>query len=312
MNQLTLEKKDFEAALGESLSDTFGGKIASYHFLYEMMSPRERDAVILRILEVLNSDLMRAGEHRLQQWESGWAENAAAVVAGSPDALIPRYFGKYPVVRWRQEFIKPISPHFEYHMLAAIQDWIFESYLKDVDAIYEFGCGTGHNLARAREVNARAMLYGLDWAMSSQEVIALTAKQDKDIRLKGARFDIFHPDYALALDPNSAVYTVAALEQISDGFKGFVDYLLEKKPSVCIHIEPIGELLDPKNLVDFLSLQYFKKRNYLSGFLEYLRSLEKEGTIVIRKAQRSYIGSLFIEGYSVIVWSPRDGGLKNF
>ena len=73
---------------------------------------------------------------------------------------------------------------------------------------------------------------------------------------------------------------------------------------MCIHIEPIEELLDKNILLDYLSIKYFEKRNYLSGFLSGLKKLEKQNKIKILKADRNNIGSLFIEGYSIIVWQP--------
>jgi hypothetical protein len=33
--------------------------------------------------------------------------------------------------------------------------------------------------------------------------------------------------------------------------------------------------------------------------------LERDGLIDIHLVQRTYIGRLFIDGYSVVVWSPR-------
>ena len=35
--------------------------------------------------------------------------------------------------------------------------------------------------------------------------------------------------------------------------------LVGARPRLCIHIEPIEELLNPNNLMDYLSLQYFKR-----------------------------------------------------
>ena len=77
-----------------------------------------------------------------------------------------------------------------------------------------------------------------------------------------------------------------------------------KKPDYCIHVEPIEELLDENNLLDWLLIQYFNKRKYLKGFLNHLHVLEKNSNVEILKAQRSYIGSLFIDGYSIVVWKP--------
>ena len=80
--------------------------------------------------------------------------------------------------------------------------------------------------------------------------------------------------------------------------------MLEKKPGICVHLEPIDELLDDNNLIDDLSIKYFRKRNYLKNYLPYLENLEKNGKINIIKKQRIYSGSYFIEGHSLIVWKP--------
>jgi hypothetical protein len=69
-------------------------------------------------------------------------------------------------------------------------------------------------------------------------------------------------------------------------------------------MEPIDELLDKDILVDNLSIKYFRKRNYLNGFLPYLESLEEKNKIKILKKQRIFSGSYFIEGHSLIVWKP--------
>ena len=122
--------------------------------------------------------------------------------------------------------------------------------------------------------------------------------------IKGYNFDFFKPNKKIKIADNSAIYTVAALEQIGSNYKAFVSYLLKNKPDICVHVEPIAELLDENRLIDNLSIKYFRKRNYLNGYLDYLKGLEKHGEIKIIEAKRPYIGSLFIEGYSIIVWSP--------
>ncbi len=301
-----LTPEDFGAAFGDILSTEVKTRIARHHFKYARLTLDERDAWLLKIVQFLTADsVVFSGEHRIGQWETGWGENLAAFKkAPSWEALTPRYFGKYPVVRWRQDFIKPLSPDFEQHSLSVVQYWIFDKFLKGVSSVYEFGCGTGHNLRRIREVNPAARLYGLDWARSSAELVNGIASSGLDANVEGKVFNVFTPDMSFKLAPKSGVVTVAALEQVGAHFKEFLDYLIENKPSVCVHIEPVGELLDEENLLDFLSIRYFKKRNYLSGFLDALRELEQQGKVNILEARRSYIGSLFIDGYSVVVWSP--------
>ncbi len=161
-------------------------------------------------------------------------------------------------------------------LLSILQYWIFEKYLKDFPTIYEFGCGTGHNLLRLRELNKKAILWGLDWAKSSQKLINGVAKALNDNALKAHHFDYFNPNYDFKLDPHGAVYTFASLEQTCKNYKKFVSYLLKNKPSLCVNIEPTGETLDQNNLLDSLSIQYFKKRKYLDGYIGYLKELEKK------------------------------------
>ena len=72
-----------------------------------------------------------------------------------------------------------------------------------------------------------------------------------------------------------------------------------------MHLEPIEELLPDTEPLANISRQYFKKRNYLSGYLSQLMELEKSQSIEIFSAERSGFGSFFIEGYSVIIWRPK-------
>lgn len=303
----TLTDKDFEGVLEKSLSKLIRKKINQARFKYYKLTPELKDQCIKNIVHLLQSpDIIRAGKHRLDQWEKGWGENLEHFQKNKQERdVLPYYFGKYPILRFKQQFIEAASDKFEYYTLAIIVDWLFEKYFQNVGAIYEFGCGTGHHLLRLRQFNRNANLYGLDWTTASQKLINSVAKERHDKKLFSKQFDFFNPDSLLRLEKDSAIYTVAALEQIGTKYKSFIKYLLQNKPKICVHVEPVAELLDSENnLLDYLSVEYFKKRNYLSGFLDYLKNLEKQGKIKIHQAQRSFIGSLYIEGYSIIVWSP--------
>ena len=100
------------------------------------------------------------------------------------------------------------------------------------------------------------------------------------------------------------VYTVASLEQIGEKHDKVLEFLIDKKPGLCIHFEPIHEVLDEENTLDYLTIQYFNKRNYLKNYLTTLRSLEAQDKIRILDVRRLYYGSKFIEGHTVIIWKP--------
>jgi len=303
-----LTEIDFSLAFSDDLSSFVKNRINEYSFKYVELSTRQTDDLILKVIQtLLSKDILRSGEHRRDQWEFGWRENLELFLnhPDNIDLLIPKYFDKYNTIRFLGRFIEPVSEKFELHSLSVILDWLFDMYLRDVDAVYEFGCGTGHNLFRVRDINPKAILFGLDWARSSQEIISKIVLNKIDKNMFGLNFDYFKPNYDINILDNAAIYTVASLEQVGNLWGPFLDYLIMQRPKLCIHIEPISELLDENCLIDFLSIKYFERRNYLSGFLEGLKQLERLGKVKIHRAQRTHIGSLFIEGYSVIVWSPR-------
>ena len=83
-----------------------------------------------------------------------------------------------------------------------------------------------------------------------------------------------------------------------------LEFFLESKPSICVHAEPLRELYDEKNLMDYLAMRYHEKRNYLVGLVPRLKELEMDGRIEILHLHRVMFGSLFHEGYSLLIWRP--------
>lgn len=306
MKLKTIDIESFEEAFGEKTSEFVRDKILSYDFSYQEVSKDEKEKLVLSIIKKIDSGLSRSGEHRLNEWDKGWAENRDQLEKDlSFESLIPKYFGKLPYVRWKQEFIKPASNNFEYNMVQTLQYWLFEKFFSSVESIYEFGCGTSHNLFRAAQTNPDAEIWGLDWAASSQETISLINK-NLNLNFNSHKFDFFNIDEQFKLNKNSGVYTFAALEQVGESHKDFINYLLDQNPEVCLHVEPIAEIIDENNLNDYLSIQYFKGRNYLSSFYDYLLELESENKIEILMSKPSFVGSQYINGYSLVAWKPKN------
>jgi len=107
------------------------------------------------------------------------------------------------------------------------------------------------------------------------------------------------------LGSNVGVMTVASLEQVGSDFGKFLDYLMFVKPDFVLHIEPEADLLNADNPFDQSSIRYMRKRGYLNGLLNDLKSREQLGEIEILTAKRSYMGSFPMDGYSVMAWTPR-------
>lgn len=258
---------------------------------FRYLKTEETEQAVIQILEVLlDNSVPFSGPHRRKQWEKGWGENLE-----SGDTT-PKYFGKYKINRLNGRFIHALYPKYEQDMLYSIIDKLAWKYMAKAKDIYEFGCGTGHNLWRVKAINPRAKLHGFDWVESSKKII-------RAMGFDGQIFDFFNPP-KIKLEKNSVVFTVAALEQTGRNYKKFVSYLLKQKPAVVVHIEPMPELLDSTKLLDYLSIKYMHKRNYLRGYPDYIEELEKKGKVKILEKRRSGIGSMFIDGYSILVWKP--------
>ena len=301
-----IELNEIENLWQFKASARFASDFKAIDLSYSEIPKSANNEAVLRVLNALNSDLIQVGAHRSGDWEKGWQENYENYKQSKNlNDVIPKYFNKIPLIRWKQEWIQPNSPTMEYDMLGLIVNFITDSYLDNFANIYEFGCGTGHNLLRMRNRLPEVNLIGLDWAKSSQALIRQVAADTSDPKFTGENFDYFKPNQNLKVKDNSAVITVASLEQTGSKFNDFIDYLVKQKPSLVIHIEPMWEPLDETNLLDYLSIKYFEKRSYLNGLQNYIENLEKQGVIDIIKKERTYVGSFYIDGYSLLVWKPK-------
>jgi len=297
--------EDIEQILCFKLNKTLKQQVLDFDLKYRDLTKEERDDYILDVINILSNEIIYSGEHRINDWEKGWHENLQKFKeTKNIENLIPKYHNKHKILRWNGDIIYPLTDNFDYKIHICMVDAILQHYLKDCQNVYEFGCGPAYHLIRFNKFNNNINLNGLDWTITSQEIIK-EINNVLDININMFNFNFFNPDYKIDIKEKGGIYTVAALEQVGENFKPFVDFLISKKPDVCVHLEPIDELLDENNLIDKLSILYFRKRNYLKGFLPYLEKLEQENKIEIINKQRIFSGSYFIEGHSLIVWRPK-------
>jgi SAM-dependent methyltransferase len=302
---MKLTHRDFELLWNTSLMPIAINEINKMEYEYENLTKAEEIEIITEIhREILENKFVKAGQDRQTSWEKGWDENLKNFKrTENINELVPKYFGKSNINRLGQHLIRSTSKNFDLNMLRAIQARVFSEYLTKAKNIYEFGCGTGHNLLFLSRFNLEASLVGLDWAKSSQEILQLLNKtQVKNI--VGKRFDYFSPDDEFKLVPSSAVLTIASLEQIGNKHKPFIDYLLKNQPSIVIHVEPFRDLLDDQNPIDLASIEYMKQRNYIEGYCQEILDLQNNNRARVHLFERSFIGSKYVDGYTIMVWSP--------
>jgi len=307
MPKITLE--NFADSIGTTIEDIRGKCINLINkkvFNYRVIDGIKRDELILNILKRIDIDQQKiASAGRQEVWNKGWQENLDEFINSNYDLnmLIPKFFRSNQPVRYNSNYIQPLNSNFELDYYSVFREWLFKSYFSEYTNIYEFGCGTGFNLVVLAQLFPDKKLYGLDFVPSSSKLVNEIAKHYK-YNLSGHLFDMINPAPSFKLSNNSVVFTIGAIEQLASKFEKFIQYLLTQPISLCVHVEPTIELYNENNLVDYLAIKFQSKRGYTKNLLPYLKTLESEKIVKILKVKRLYFGSLFMEGYNLIIWCP--------
>ncbi len=273
---------------------------------YRPLTGRQRDALLLKIVQAVCSPGLEAcGSHRRPQWEKGWQWNLERFIAGGCrlEALVPRYYKPVAPFRLNGQLYMATSRHLVRRVTEIFRTWIFERFFSQVQEIFEFGCGSGFHLARLAQLFPEKDIYGYDWTEASCRIIKLL-RSKKGLRISGGHFDFYNPDSQLPVGSRSGVLTFGALEQVGRNFRPFLEFLLQKKPAVCVHVECIAEFYDSGKLLDYLALVYHRRRNYLEGFWSALKELETQGRLKIVASHHQRFGNIFNDSHSYVVWQP--------
>lgn len=304
-----LKTKDFGDLFGIEIDDFPSDcrtLISQCNFKYRLFDRGERDELILSMLKLIDSPSDRPidSNRRKNDWEERWSRILRSFIESNYDldSLIPDFLRKNRPIRIGQYYGLPDDYDFELNLYSVFRRWFFRKYLSEVKVVYEFACGTAFNLVELAHLYPGKELHGLEWVKPPQEIIRLLAEK-YDYNITGHVFDMTSPDMDFPIKPNSAILTVDGLEQLGANFDPFLEFILSKSLSLCVQVEPLDELYDPDNLIDYMALKFSHRRNYLTGYLTRLRQLETEGRIKIIKVHKMPCG-LHHEGYSFVIWKP--------
>ena len=268
-NVVTIRENEFCRLRGCETTDiplNCARKLRGVQLAYRPPTPQERDRYLLHILRRIDEVQRREIPLNYKTFENGWEENYAQCVSEgvSWNALRPRYIKSLPFMRYLGDLIVPEVTYLGDELFSIILTYSFEKYLGGVDHIYEFGCGTGRYLWMLAHLFSEKVLIGLDWTKASLKILALM--RQKGLPIEGSQFDMLNPDAGVKIRPNSAVITMSALEQLGNRFEPFLSYLLDSRPELVLHHEPIEEFYDGNKLLDYLAIAYHRRRGYLSGY----------------------------------------------
>ena len=269
------------------------------------MEDYEKNKLLNDIFEIIFSDkLTKSGYQKQHIWELSYKDSLNEFIKNKYDldCLRPKFVRKNVVKRLNGELIYPYSPTFETDFVKVLFQVIFKKYFSKVNNLFEFGCGSAHNLVYASQIIPNVNLHGLDWSKNSIKIIN-QLNISHNLSIKPSIFDSFKPNYKINIKSTDGILTVGTLEQLGKDYKNFLKFLLKKKPKICIHFETMNELYNNNSTLDYAAIQYMRKRNYLNGFLNDLKKLKEKKKIKIIKIRRIF-GSQFHEGYSYVIWKP--------
>lgn len=307
MKQLTVT--DFAELFGcaeSAIPATGRALIAQTDWSYEPLAGADRDAIVLDLIRRGDAgQISRVIPGDKSRWNKGWGENLDELRrSGSLDALVPRYIRSNQPVRLHGDLCRTRESAFELRWYEIFRDWLLRHFFVGFDHVYEFGCGSGYNVATLAQLYPQAEVTGLDWAEPSVEICE-RLRTEHGLRARGRQFDFFNPDTSMQMPPNSAVLTIGALEQTGTRFEPFLNYLVAQRPALVVNVEPIVEWYEDSSLVDYTAVRLHRMRDFWQGFPGWLAGQEAAGTVEVLKRKRSWFGSLVLEGYSQTVWRPR-------
>lgn len=289
----------------DELPEGFVRRLININAAYRDANIDEYKEYVLHVLKRINAPyITRSREENLEAFEKGWKENLELLLSGdvSSESLKPRYFRPNKFLRFNKGLVVSDNLNLEYDLFTLARHLVFNKYLSSYDNIYELGCGSCQNLLMLADMFPAKSLYGLDWTKASTEIAGVLAKL-LNRNIKGSLFDLVNPTSDIKIEEGSAIVTIHALEQIGIQHGKLISFLINSKPGIVIHYEPVLEFYDEDDVLDYLALTYSQKRNYLSGFFTELNRLKDQGKIEIIEARRPYLGGVIHEA-SLIVWRP--------
>ena len=290
--------------VASDFTDDFVKLYKSTDWSYEAVIGNDRDKLIIDLFEFLKKDSKKSGGiGSTIRWSNGWKENLDMYIkSNNIKDIIPKFIRSNQPIRYKKEFIFPRDPNFELNYIRLIQKWMFHKYMSVCSSIHEFGCGSGIHLIALSDMYPEKDLCGYDYVQPSIDLIN-TLSETINPKLKGFLFNMLSP-LDISIDKDSCIFTFCAIEQLASKFHNFLEFILRKKPKICIHIEPTIELYDSTNLIDYTAVCFHKHRGYTVGLLPHLQELHKQQKIELMKVHRMQFGSIRMEGYTQIIWRP--------
>lgn len=165
-------------------------------------------------------------------------------------------------------------------------------------SVVGLGCGYGSVILAIAEYLNEANFLAAEYTPSGIELTKICAKN------QGIKIDVGHCDFMkvpitdLIVPKGAIIFTCAAACTLPKLPSSFIDSLIQLRPSVVIHFEPIYEHHNRNNLLDMMRRRYVEVNDYNRNLLTLL----KESNIQILIEDYAVIGVNPLFPISVIAW----------
>lgn len=287
---------------------------------YRKLDVQEQSKALRHLDRYLREDRqVVASQERTTKWQEGWNYNLQTFLESkSYQDLQPQYYrakekvaeliglntGEY-VYRYKKELIATPNPNFEEIFAEVVRQAVLRRYFYGYKAKrqVEFGCGSCLNILRMVKDQPDVNTYAIDFVQPPLD-IAKEIGRNEQVEIRTILQDMrdmsdFDQDFS-----NSRIFTFGALEQLGGiyGAESWLNWAANQNNSKFVLVEPCVETYDLMSAVDLSALSFHLKRGYTSGIISSLKSKERHGVIRDLKVHRIEFGSLFIEGYTLIVF----------
>ncbi|WP_037353036.1 class I SAM-dependent methyltransferase [Selenomonas sp. FC4001] len=179
-------------------------------------------------------------------------------------------------------------------------DFIGKYWVEDSPLI-ELGAGYGSMLLKLAKHFNPCGVYGLEYTDNGVWALSEFAKRC-NIDIHMGKCDFFELSKEIQLPANGVIFTSYSLMYVPELSSGFLDYILEMKPRVCINIEPCYEYYSTSSLHGALCKKYVEVNDYNRNLVEILNSGEKDGRIEILEVEKNSFGENALSPASFIAW----------
>ena len=178
LDEIKIDEENFSKTIGvniDSLTDECKSLLNQYDLKYRHLNKIEFEQALLDILQGMLSRVhLKSGPKRKEGWNIGWKSNLNAYTHTKKiQDLKPGYFRHEEYARYDGTYVKPLTSDFVFKFLKILQAQFYVANLKNIDNIFELGCGSGHNIATLAEIYPNKNFIGLDWSIESINTVRL-------------------------------------------------------------------------------------------------------------------------------------------